>query len=93
MNDTLVLVNHTVCPYLQQSANRVYYTSLEYKGNLALITKDKDPTWYDLTINPFNKGSYNWKRHSIDLNEVVICATALDGIVYILSKFYILIKK
>ncbi|XP_026817278.1 uncharacterized protein LOC113556504 [Rhopalosiphum maidis] len=85
VNDTLVLVNNTVCPYFQQRANRVYYTSLEYKGNLALITKDNEPTWYDLSINPFNKGSYKWRRRLIDLNEVVICATALDDIVYMLT--------
>jgi len=93
VNDTLVLVNNTVCPYFQQRANRVYYTSLEYKGNLALITKDNEPTWYDLTINPFNKGSYKWRRRVIDIDEVVICATAIGDIVYMLSKFYILIKK
>ncbi|XP_025191040.1 uncharacterized protein LOC112591438 [Melanaphis sacchari] len=84
--DTLVLVGNNECPYFRQRSNRKMFTSLEHNGTLALITKDKEPKWYDLNIVSPNRGGYKWNRRLIDLNdEVVICATSFNSMVYLLA--------
>lgn len=91
VNDTLVKVHMGSCQYFNKRVDRQFYVCLEYKGYLAIITKDKHPAWFELSPNGENH-SYTWRRRLIRLREVVICATCYNDTVYMISKFYILFK-
>jgi len=60
---------------------------LEYKGQLAMITKDNQPTWFVLSPGKDNPTCFEWKRQIIRLNATVICAACYKDDVYMLSKF------
>lgn len=83
--DTLVRVNKTSCQFFQKRVDRQLYVCLEYKGHLAMITKDNEPTWFDLCTVNSNHSSFKWRRRLINLSEVVICATCYQDIVYMLT--------
>lgn len=90
VNDTLVKIHMGSCQYFQKRVDRQFYVCLEYKGYLAIITKDNEPAWFELCPIDENHG-YTWRRRFIHLREVVICATCYNDTVYMLSKFYIFI--
>lgn len=80
------------CQYFQKRVDRQFYVCLEYKGHLAIITKDNEPSWYDLSPIGSDQNAYKWRRRIINLSEVVICATCYNDTVYMLSKFYVFIE-
>jgi len=89
-SDSLVLV--TQKPFPCYAYQRESFVTLEYKGNLALITKNQDPLWFYLTLDPYDKNVQNWSRHRMHLFEVVICGSTYNDTVYILGKFYVFMK-
>ncbi|CAH1732177.1 unnamed protein product [Aphis gossypii] len=82
-SDSLVLV--TQKPFPCYAHQRESFVTLEYKGNLALITKNNNPQWFYLTLDPYDKNVQNWSGHRINLFEVVICGSTYNDTVYILA--------
>jgi len=80
------------CRFFHNRVDRQFYICLEYKGNLAIITKGNEPSWYDLSPVGNDLIIYKWTRRIINLSEVVICATCYNDTVYMLSKFYVFIQ-
>ncbi|XP_003245535.1 uncharacterized protein LOC100574822 [Acyrthosiphon pisum] len=85
INDTLVQIHMTSCQYFQKRVDRQFYVCLEYKGHLAIITKDNEPSWFELSPIGNDQNVYKWRRRIINLSEVVICATCYNDTVYMLT--------
>jgi len=90
-SDSFGLITREVFPY--NVCLRETFVTLEYRGNLALITKSQNPQWFYLTLDPYDKNVQNWSTHRINLFEVVIGGSTYNDIVYILSKFYVCHEK
>lgn len=91
-NDTLVKIHMSSCQYFRNIADEQFYICLEYNGHLAIISKDNEPSWFDLSPVGGDGHLYRWRRRIINLSEQVISATCYNGTVYMLSKLYVFIQ-
>ncbi|XP_050530643.1 kelch repeat and BTB domain-containing protein 8-like [Daktulosphaira vitifoliae] len=77
-------VRSYLCNFTKK-VDRKIYTCLEYKSQLVMITKERDPIWFYLCHNRIDPTLCDWGSRPLHLNAIIICAiTNLDN-VYMLA--------
>ncbi|XP_050438532.1 uncharacterized protein LOC126844402 [Adelges cooleyi] len=77
-------VRSYLCNFTKK-VDRKIYTCLEFKGQLVMITKERNPVWFYLCHNKIDPSLCDWGSRPLHLNAIIICATNYFDSIYLLA--------